>query len=87
MSGLICLNPFIACLGSAYTQTVPPDVLLVNPVIAQEASAELGGWLGRVVVRTYYTKLKRTRHQQPVDDVNKQNDDRRAHSHNKLHFP
>lgn len=30
--------------------TVPPDVLLVTPVIVQGTSTELGGWLGRVVV-------------------------------------
>jgi len=55
MSGLINLNPFITCLGSAYSQTVPPDVLLVNPVIAQETATELSGWLGHVVVQGYYT--------------------------------
>ena len=31
--------------------TVPPDVLLVTSVIAQKTATELGGWLGRVVVR------------------------------------
>ena len=30
--------------------TVPPDVLLMIPVIAQVTSTELGGWLGRVNV-------------------------------------
>ena len=58
MSGLINLNPFITCLGSAYSQTVPPDVLLVNPVIAQDTSAELGGWLGHVIVQDYYITSK-----------------------------
>lgn len=33
------------------TQTVPPDVLLVNPVIAQETATELSEWLGRVTVQ------------------------------------
>lgn len=39
----------------ALAQTVPPDVLLVNPVIVQETSTELGGWLNRFNVQGYYT--------------------------------
>lgn len=57
MLGLISLNPFIACLGPRYFGAVPPDVLLVNPVIAQETATELGGWLGRVIARLYYTMM------------------------------
>lgn len=55
MSGLIHLKPSITCLGSLLVGTVPPDVLLMIPVIAQEASTELGGWLGRVFVLVQYT--------------------------------
>lgn len=37
--------------------TVPPDVLLMKPVVAQVAPTELGGWLGRVNVQSNYTML------------------------------
>ncbi len=39
----------------AWAWTVPPDVLLVIPVIAQVTSTELSGWLGRVSVQLQYT--------------------------------
>ena len=45
-------------------QTVPPDVLLVKPVIAQVTATELSGWLGRVDVHTNYTRLEGFNHQE-----------------------
>lgn len=42
-------------MSRAFLGAVPPDVLLVIPVIAQVASTELGGWLGRFGVQLQYT--------------------------------